>query len=385
MDELHVFIIISIIYMQFPNRKLLIKNVKKCSLFSSNTALGVIINCVAQSVYMTFFFDNRWAGDHGIGRVTNMLDSRLHLSHLPISGNPASPLDPLRLLFAMLRLPKDAAVLSPGYNVPLFVVRPYIFIIHDLNHIDRPENSSLLKKLYYNLIMRRACHNAFRVLTVSEFSRQRIISWAKVPADHVVNIGNGVAECYRDDVEPYNPGYQYLLCVGNRKAHKNESRVLEAFAAAEIDWGIHLIFTGNASEELMLQCRRLGVEKRVIFMGRVPEENLPGLYKGALALVFPSLYEGFGLPVIEAMACGTPVLTSNTTSLPEVAGDAALLVDPSSINQIKTGIEKLCSDSVLRLNLSQKGLQRAKLFKWDEVASRVKVILAKMQMEKIND
>jgi glycosyltransferase involved in cell wall biosynthesis len=330
---------------------------------------------------MTFFFDYRWVGDHGIGRVTRMLDERLCLQHLNISGKPTSPIDPLRMLFAMLKMPKDAAVFSPGYNAQLFMVRPYIFTIHDLNHIDRPENSSILKKIYYYFLLRRACHNAFRVLTVSEFSRQRIISWAHVPPKHVVNIGNGVDDCYRPDVSPYQPGYQYLLCVGNHKAHKNESRVLEAFAAAKIDSTIRLIFTGNANEELMLQCRHLGVENRVIFMGRIPEDHLPGLYKGALALVFPSLYEGFGLPVIEAMACGTPVLTSNTTSLPEVAGDAALLVDPTSINQIKTAIGQLCSDAGLRRSLSQKGLQRAKFFKWDEVANKVKAVLNQMEME----
>jgi len=333
---------------------------------------------------MTFFFDQRWAGDHGIGRVTRMLDKHLRLSPLAVSGNPASPWDPLMLFLTMLKLPKDAAVFSPGYNVPLFVARPYIFTIHDLNHIDRSENSSILKKVYYYFILCRACHKAFRVLTVSEFSRQRIISWARMSEDRVVNIGNGVDACYRPDVEPYSPGYKYLLCVGNRKEHKNEARVLEAFARAGIDPAILLIFTGNPSEKLMSLSRNFDVEERVEFLGRVPEEDLPGLYRGALALVFPSLYEGFGLPVVEAMACGTPVLTSNTTSLPEVAGDAALLVDPTSVSQITAGIERLCLEPELRRKLSEKGLQRIKLYSWDKVADKVKAVLDTMQGEIIN-
>ncbi|HOO40830.1 MAG TPA: glycosyltransferase family 1 protein, partial [Syntrophales bacterium] len=148
---------------------------------------------------------------------------------------------------------------------------------------------------------------------------------------------------------------------------------------------IRLIFTGNPNEKLMSLARNLDVEKRVEFMGRVPEGDLPGLYRGALALIFPSLYEGFGLPVVEAMACGTPVLTSNTTSLPEVAGDAALLVDPTSVEQIKGGIERLCSDPELRRMLSEKGLQRVKLFKWENVADKVKTVLQKMELENKND
>lgn len=331
------------------------------------------------------YFDGRWAGDHGIGRVTRMLNARLRLAYLNISGNPASPWDPLRLFLAMLKLPeKNTAVFSPGYNVPLFVVRPYIFIIHDLNHIDRPENSNFLKKIYYNCILRRACHKAFRVLTVSEFSRRRIISWAQVPEERVINIGNGVDVNYRPGVVPYRPGYKYLFCVGNRKEHKNEARVLEAFANAGIDPAIRLIFTGNPNEKLMSLARNLDVEKRVEFMGRVPEGDLPGLYRGALALIFPSLYEGFGLPVLEAMACGTPVLTSNTTSLPEVAGDAALLVDPTSVDRIKAGIERLCLDPELRRQLRERGLQRAKLYTWGKVAGKVKDVLDAMQAEIID-
>lgn len=323
-------------------------------------------------------FDARWLGDHGIGRVSRILDERLCLPHLEISGKPSSPFDPFRLFIAMLKLPKNSAVFSPGYNAPLFVVRPYIFIVHDLNHIDRPENSNLFKRMYYRFIMLRACRNAFRVLTVSEFSRQRIISWAQIPEMHVVNIGNGVDSCYMPNVNPYTPGYQYLLCVGNRKAHKNEGRVLEAFAKAKIDSGIRLLFTGNVNEQMMSLCQQLGIENRVVFMGRIPEEDFPGLYRGALGLVFPSLYEGFGLPVIEAMACGTPVLTSNNTSLPEVAGDAAILVDPLSVEQISTGIECICSDMNLREKLIERGIQQARKFRWDTVTNNVQNALSEL-------
>ncbi|MHB1677546.1 MAG: glycosyltransferase family 4 protein [Sulfuriferula sp.] len=329
---------------------------------------------------MQLNFDSRWIGDHGIGRFARVLNDNLHLQHLPISGASTSPFDPLRLLLVItFRIPKGACVFSPGYNAPLFFVRPYIFTIHDLNHIDRLENSSFLKRLYYRLIMRRACRKAFRVLTVSEFSRQRIIAWAGVDADHVVNVSNGVDESYRPDVQPYEPGYAYLLCVSNRKAHKNESRVLEAFVHADIDPAIRLVFTGQANEPMLKLCQKYDVGNRVVFAGRVLEQDLPGLYRGAIALVFPSLYEGFGLPVIEAMACGTPVITSNTTSLPEVAGEAALLVDPLSVEEISEAIEQICKDKVLRETLRRNGLLQAARFPWNEVTKKVKSVLNDME------
>ena len=226
-------------------------------------------------------FDPRWSGDHGIGRVSRILDERLCLPHLDISGRPSSPFDPFRLFSAMLKLPNNSAVFSPGYNAPLFVVRPYIFTILDLNHIDRPENTSVLKRMYYHYVMRRAAHKAFRVLTISEFSRQRIIDWAG--ACRVVNVSCGVDYRYSPDVTPYVSDFPFLLCVSNRKAHKNEARVVEAFASANIQTDIRLVFTGHASEQLMLLCRQLGVEKYVVFLGRVPEENLPGLYRGGFS------------------------------------------------------------------------------------------------------
>lgn len=343
-------------------------------------ATRVSVQSNAPSSMPKIYFDSRWIGDHGIGRFARVLDEQLGLPHLPIGGSPSSPLDPLRLLLTLFfRTPEGACVFSPGYNAPLFVVRPYVFSIMDLNHIDRPENGSLLKQLYYRLIMRRAARKAFRVLTISQFSMRRIIEWAGLDPGRVTNVGCGVDACYHPDVPPYTPGYRYLLCVSNRKAHKNEPRVLEAFAQAAISPDIRLIFTGNANDSLLNRCRRLGIDKRVVFVGRVAEKDLPGLYRGALALVFPSLYEGFGLPVVEAMACGTPVLTSNTTSLPEVAGDAALFVDPLSASEIAAGIERLCTDIVLRENLQRKGLLQAARFNWSDVATRVRSALAGLE------
>lgn len=325
---------------------------------------------------MIFFYDARWIGEHGIGRVARVLDDALHLKHLDLKGSPCSPLDTLYLWLATLKqIPKGAGLFTPGYNAPLFVSKPFVFTIHDLNHIDRPENASFLKTIYYSMIMKRACRNAAAILTVSNFSKQRIVDWAGVSESKVINIGNGVGANYNINVQPYMPGFCYLLCVSNRKAHKNEPRILQAFSMAKIDSNIRLLFTGKPNEELTSIIRFLGIEDRVVFAGRVPEEELPGLYRGAVGLLFPSLYEGFGLPVIEAMACGCPVLTSSTTSLPEVAGDAAVLVDPTSVQAIADGISAVCGDEPLRAEMIRKGYVQAARFSWDEVVRKAAMVL----------
>lgn len=319
-------------------------------------------------------FDHRWVGSHGIGRFASEIKKRVSgLDGFSLPCRPTNPLDCFLLSLRMLMRP--GYYFSPGYNAPLVGLGRYIFTVHDLNHIDLPYNSSPLKRLYYRLVLKRGCRKALRILTVSEFSRRRIIEWAGVAETQVVNVGNGVDRCFTPLARPYTPGYEYLLCVGNRKRHKNELRLLDAFSQSKIDPKFVLLFTGCPDVELSAKITALGIEERVKFSGFVKDEDLPGLYTGARAVLFPSLYEGFGLPVVEAMACGVPVLTSNVTSLPEVAGDGALLVDPYSMDDIAAGIAKIASDEALRQTLVDRGLHQAKYFSWDAVAEKVAKVL----------
>jgi glycosyltransferase involved in cell wall biosynthesis len=249
-------------------------------------------------------------------------------------------------------------------------------MIHDLNHIDRPENSSPMKRIYYATILKGACYRAAQVLTVSEFSRHRIIDWAGVEPDKVVNIGGGVGAEFSPDVVPYELSFPYLLCVSNRKGHKNELRTVQAFARARLDLAIKLVFTGDPSEELECAIEHYGVAHRVHFVGRIPDKDLPSLYRSAQALVFVSLYEGFGLPVLEAMACGIPVVTSNTSALPEIAGDAALLVNPESIEEIREAIERVVNDDLLRDEMRVRGMHRASQYNWTAVTKEVRKVIS---------
>jgi glycosyltransferase involved in cell wall biosynthesis len=318
------------------------------------------------------YADQRWIGYHGIGQFARHVLAGLAYCPVPLESNPAAPLDAWRLSRALSTLTQNDLFFSPGYNTPLFCASPFVFTICDLSHIYCPENSSPMIRLYYATVAKRACQRASRILTISEFTRRQIVEWSGVPSEKIVNVQCGV------DFTAYHPGedscglpFPYLLCVSNRKRHKNEFRVVEAFAKSGLAAELHLVFTGDRAANIGKWIERHRVTTAVHFVGRVPESRLPLLYRGAEALVFPSLYEGFGLPLLEAMASGTPAVTSNTTALPEVAGDAALLVDPTSVEQIAVAMRQVISDSSLRRQLREKGLARAVQFSWKSTAARV--------------
>ncbi|HTC48155.1 MAG TPA: glycosyltransferase family 1 protein [Candidatus Aquilonibacter sp.] len=317
------------------------------------------------------YADQRWIGNHGIGRFARHVLPALDYSPVSLTSNPAAPLDALRLARALGKLTSSDLFFSPGYNTPLYCSAPFIFTIHDLSHVYCAENTSLAIQLYYATIMKRACRRAAKILTVSEFTRGQIIAWSGVSPQKVFNVGCGVDAAYKPEGDSYGLPFQYLLCVSNRKPHKNEFRVVEAFAKARLDPEIHLVFTGNVTPELDYPIKKHSLQSRVQFVGMVPEEKLPALYRGAEALIFPSLYEGFGLPVLEAMACGTPVVTSKVTALPEIAGDATVLVDPTSIEEIAGATGKIVNDTSLRSQLREKGLARARKFSWAHTAAHV--------------
>ena len=289
------------------------------------------------------YADQRWIGNHGIGRFTRHVLAGLDYRPVRLTSRPAAPFDSWRLARALHNLSRDDLFFSPGYNAPLHCRSPFVFTIHDLSHVFCRENSNPAIKLYYATFVKRACHRAAKILTVSEFTRRQIVQWSGVAPQKVVNVGCGVDVAYQPNGDSYGLPFPYLLCVSNRKRHKNEFRVVEAFAKAPIDRRMHLVFTGDASAGLLRRIEHLQERARVNFVGSVPESELPALYRDAKAMIFPSLYEGFALPVIEAMACGTPVVTSNVTAMPETAGDAGLLVDPSSVQQIADAILFLCS------------------------------------------
>lgn len=324
------------------------------------------------------YFDSRWVGEHGIGRfAAELRKAKINFKFIDNNSNPAGMFDVAFITCFMAR--HKGFFFSPGYNAPLFFQKRSVITVHDLNHVDIEHNSSALKKVYYHFVLKRACRNAFKVLTVSEFSKRRICEWANIHSDKVVVVGNGVSEEFNLNVDKYNPGYKYVLIVGNRKKHKNEISSLMAFSNSGISKDIKLILTGNPSEDLTAKINELKIEDRVKFLGNVSNEMLASLYSGAELLLFPSLYEGFGLPVVEAMACGVPVITSNTTSLPEIANGAACLVDPLKVEDISNAIFNVCNDKFYRDDLIKKGILQSRKYSWLEVTRKVEEIVKQLK------
>ncbi len=318
------------------------------------------------------YFDRRWEGENGIGRFCREVRSRIGcVQDLPIKGNPTSPFDVVKLSIFMLLNP-HAVVFSPGYTAPLIGLDRFIFTVHDLNHIDVPENSSWVKRLYYKVVLRRACRAARTVFTVSEFSKSRIKEWSGAVGSNIVCVGNGVSsafnDCEKNDVTRDAFG-GYLFSVGNRKVHKNERASVRALASLSCFPHLRLIFSGLASSALAEEIEAQGLTERVEFAGSLSESELCQLYQGAVALLFPSLYEGFGLPAVEAMAVGCPVIASNTTALEEVAGGAAIGVNPLNDIDIARGIASVVKDVGVRRDAQILGVRRASQYSWDGVAS----------------
>jgi len=256
-----------------------------------------------------------------------------------------------------------------------------VVTLHDLNHLDVAENSTAAKRWYYNTVMMRGVRRAARVLTVSEFSRERIIDWSGVSADRVINVGNGVGGAYVPSGDAYDPGFSYVLYVGNRRPHKNLGRLMAAYRRSGVAPAVRLVMTGPFDRNVERLVEKEGIRGRCVCLGAVPEERMPALYRGARAVVLPSLYEGFGLPVVEGMACGVPVITSNCTGMAEVAGDAALLVDPRSTESIADGLATIITDSGLRERLVRRGIARAGGFSWDRTGGDVATVLCEVARE----
>jgi glycosyltransferase involved in cell wall biosynthesis len=315
-------------------------------------------------------YDARWIGNHGIGRFADELQKLLP-ALIPFHARrpPFHPLDPA-LLGATLWRRKPKLFFSPGYNPPLGWPGDFAFTLHDLNHLRVPENSTALKCAYYHYIIKPACHRAQCVLTVSEYSKREIATWANLKEERIINVGNGVGPSFSPFGRKYDPGYPYLLYVGSRKAHKNLFRLLQAYSVSEVRQDVRLIISGPPDQQMLRGINRFGLGDNVVFKELLTDLQLADTFRGAVAFVFPSLYEGFGLPPLEAMACGIPVLTSNVCSLPEVVGDGAILVNPLDIPEIADGLKRLVQDSALRARLREKGLRRSKAFSWEETARK---------------
>lgn len=286
---------------------------------------------------------------------------------------------------------KGANVIHFPYNwsFPFRKIVPTVLTIHDVIPFTfREAQSYFFNAFKYKPGIRRACNLNDVIATISEFSKKDIVRKVGVPESKIQVIPNGMRAPY-----PPNPALLaklkkrfeledgFVLNVGGIHERKNIVRLIRAFAI--LVKGHHfpgkLLITGSVSgapyqEKMKARCdaavNESGLEERIIFTGYVTDEELDTLMRMALFLIYPSLYEGFGIPVLEAMQVGTPVITSDVTAMPEVTGDAALLVDPLNENEIASAMAKLLSHKTTRNELIRKGYERVKLFSWEKTADQ---------------
>jgi glycosyltransferase involved in cell wall biosynthesis len=310
-------------------------------------------------------FHNRWPN----------FTTRLTLPHTPLIRIPVTLAAELR------RRPVD--LLHVQYTAPPFAPCPVIPTIHDLAFEHLPETFKRRSWMQLRLTVRRTARRSAHIITVSEFSRRDLIETYHVAPEQITvtpeAAPRGFAPASAAEIEAvrarYNIEGDYILAVGSIQPRKNLARLLAAYsdllrARPQVKLP-RLVLVGKRAwlyEETLRSVGELGLEGHVTFTGYVPERDLPPLYSGALCFVYPSYFEGFGLPPLEAMKCGAPVITGNRTSLPEVVGSAGLTVDPFDKEAIAEAMRRVIDNGALRQTLRERGFEQANSFDWRETA-----------------
>ena len=286
----------------------------------------------------------------------------------------------LYLPWALKRLGIDL-LFSPCNIGPKLTSVPLVITLFDLHWLLFPELFSPIKLFYLRMALKWSVHKAQAVITISQNSKNDILRMYKIPQERVKVIYLGLDPIFKKETGVENLAFlkqrygiikKYFLYVGQFHKRKNIMGLLRAFVnlktESQIDHQLVLVGgDGDGSSEVKQFLNKMGL-KDVLVTGCIPDQEVSLLYNSAECLVYPSFYEGFGLPVIEAMACGCPVVTSRTSSLPEVAGDAAILVDPYSVEDIARGIQDIINKPELRYQLIQDGFKQAQKYTWERTA-----------------
>ena len=292
-----------------------------------------------------------------------------------------------------MKIPKACDLFwSPHYNTPLLPIRAKrrLVTIHDVFHLAFFNMLTLQQKAYAQLMFNASARLSDKIITDSEFSKSEIIRYTGIDARKLRVVRCGIDKKIFKLIEDkdslqhikrsYNLPEQFILFVGNLKPHKNLTTLLKAFDILinenAVDCGLVIVgkkegfISGDVDVHTMIENSR-NLRERVTLTGYIEDKDVPVIYNLASAFVLPSLYEGFGLPPLEAMACGCPAIVSDIASIREVCGDAAYYVDPYDADYMAQSIYKVLGDETLRRNLKRKGAERSKLFSWEDSAGKL--------------
>lgn len=332
--------------------------------------------------------------------VTRPLNFSLYTTHpdrlqaqlRPADGERVRHIQPaaaaLRIPFAMPAATRRDRIdlLHVTYVAPPIGTCPFVVTVHDISYDRYPQFFSPRDRWMLSTLVPLTMRRAARIITVSNHARQEIIDRYAIAPERIAVTYEAAAEQFTPVSDPVQherirtryglppAASRYFLALGNLQPRKNMAHLVEAFARLRHQAGardVHLVIAGKAmwrESEVYAAVEQAGLTDSVHFVGYVADEDLPALYRGALAFVYPSLYEGFGLPPLEAMACGTPVICSNVASLPEVVGTAARLVTPTDVDDLVSALQAVAADDGLRAALVIEGQRRAAQFSWRRCA-----------------
>ncbi len=315
--------------------------------------------------------------------------SQPHFNCYPVSSDmsPASGTKGhlRRLLWTQVKLPtiyrnlKASLLFSPIPEAPLYQKIRCVVMVHDLIPLRFPKRYSPLTP-YFRDYIPQVLRQSVHIVCNSQATADDIIDFWQIPAQKITPIWLGYDKSHFRPLEAkklVQPLVPYFLYLGRCDPYKNLSRLIEAFSrlSGEVELWIAGPYDERYTPNLQKQVEELGIAHKVTFLSYVSHQDLPILLNQALALVFPTLWEGFGLPVVEAMACGTPIITSNLASLPEITGNSALLINPYDIASIRDAMQQVWQDEQLRSHLRQNSLQRASQFSWQITAEKTQKVL----------
>lgn len=279
---------------------------------------------------------------------------------------------------------------APSFVAPIFVPCKMVMTIHDLNHMVLPQFYTFFHQFYYHIVVRNSIRRSEYILTVSQFSKREIVRTLDLEAEKIFVTYNGVSARYQPVTDLayleyvrdlYGLPERFILCVSNNKPHKNVHQLVRAYCYSDIK--IPLVLACPVDRNLICISENYGKKHQIYFSKFIAESHLPAVYSLTDLFVYPSTYEGFGLPPLEALSCGAPVVVAKSSSLPEVVGDNAIFANPYDFKAIAKALELGVSNSTLREKLRVRGLRHAKKFSWDTMTHQTLSIYEQCQHSQV--